>query len=138
MTQDAELTAIAAAYEALKALPPAEWARAVRYLGNRLAENERGNQAKDAAYLDMHLGPTWFCEGALTEGIVFCDAREEVVDNSDTGYLEPIEVCGFAVVSQQFAVTFPIGGDEDDVVDRETEWFASRAEAEHFIADLES
>jgi len=133
MTQDVELTAIAAAYEALSQLPSKQWARAVKYLADRLSENERGRQAA-AVDLGLHLEPIWFCEGKLSGDESGYDAREEVVDNSIAKDMDPIEVCGYAVVSQQFAVCFSISDEDGYVTGHETEWFATRAEAEAFIA----
>lgn len=131
MKRDKELAGIEVAYEAIKGLDRNQWGRALNYLAGRLAEDDR--MAHIYLNLENYPPPQWFIEGNHKGEDGTFDCREEAVDNSMGESWEPIKVNGIAVVSQWFAVVFPIG-DGDDVRGTEVQWFDTRAQADAFIA----
>jgi hypothetical protein len=123
MTTDLEMTAISAAYAALEGMTTAQWQRALNYLGDRLAGDDR--TAFVASLGQAHPEPTqWVIRGDLD---IREPTREAAVLESIEEAWTPIEVNGVAIVSQEWAVITP---DDDG---REVYWFARRELADLFI-----
>lgn len=132
MTADPELAGIEAAYEAIKGLDRRQWDRAIRYLAERLAEDDRTGfitQNPAASFPP----PISYIERGIPD--CFYDSREGVLDESSAATLEVIEVNGIATVTQEFAVFLPT---DEDGSGSEAQWFPTRAAAEAFIASLDS
>lgn len=125
---DQEIDAIRAAYEYIKGMDRQQWTRALKYLSERMAEDDRAaHSATETA------APTWFLTPTNP------DERFPTPDTVAAEYGDTYivtEVNGVAVVSQQFVILIPIGDGQGGIDGHEFVWFDAREAAETYLTEM--
>lgn len=125
---DPELAGIQAAFDYLSALDIEAQKRALKYLAKRLAESNRFFHI--SGLTDFPPPIQWTLAGNLAEAL---ETPDEVVTELGEE-MQVVEVVGVAAVEQRFAVSVPTG-DGDCIDGYEIMWFATRSNAEAYLAD---
>jgi hypothetical protein len=123
MAKDPEIAAIEALLSVFDGMNRQQWQRALLYCGERLAERDR-TWSVGSEIAALHPATLYAPQGRIELGT---PDRTEASEDADA--LVPLEVTGFAAVSQHWAVYVP--GDDGGI-----EWFDSREEADNFVAHM--
>lgn len=126
---DAELFAMIAAYEHIKGMDRQQWTRALKYISERMAEDNRAAHSATET-----TAPTWW-ETPRYPGESFESRGEVAAEYGEAGAIN--EVIGVAVVSQQFVVMIPIADGNGEIEGHEHEWFDTREAAEKYLAEMQ-
>lgn len=121
-----EIEAMQVAYNALRGQDASVERRMLTWLTDRLAEDARGREAEE------HAGPApscWCANGDPTDVLPMAD-RGEAIEEADADHWSVVEVCGLAIVKQEFVVM--VHTDEG----REHKSFPTRAEADAYVKGM--
>lgn len=125
---DQEVDAIHAAYEHIKGLNRQQWTRALKYISERMAEDNRA--AHSATETEA---PTWFFTPTSPDER-FRTPGDVAAEYGKTDCIT--EINGVAVVSQKFVILIPIGDGQGGIDGHEFEWFDDRGAAEKYLAEM--